>query len=265
MQKKYILSYSLKLLKSEATGRRDARKTSCVSEAAALATSDTYISQRASGSPLVAGAHGCESLFPTLGAGIHHPLLPQAGLQSLTFKNKTHTSSSSSPPPTPTQVPDLAPFCTRITTRRKQEVEQLLVAMCSIPAVLSLRSMGRDALLLLATGREVSTSVLVSHVDSVSLVQLSWYLGSMIASARLPPQPIGKIIQGAGAAAWCGLNSPRFASQQPPPLYPSADLSTAAPASASPSPADGVGGGGDGDGVGGAAIHRQQLTRTHPS
>lgn len=105
------------------------------------ATGDTYISQRASGSPLVAGAHGCESLFPTLGAGVHHPLLPQAGLQSLTFKNKTHTSSS---PPTPTQVPDLAPFCTRITIRRKQEVEQLLVAMCSIPAVFSLRSMGRD-------------------------------------------------------------------------------------------------------------------------
>lgn len=110
---------------------------------ATLATSDTYISQRASGSPLVAGAHGCESLLPTLGAGVHHPLLPQAGLQSLTFKNKTHTSSSS-PPPTPTQVPDQAPFCTRITTGRKQEVEQLLVAMCSVPAVLSLRSMGRD-------------------------------------------------------------------------------------------------------------------------
>lgn len=52
-----------------------------------------------------------------------------------------HTSSSSSS--TPTQVPDLAPFCTRIT---KQEVEQLLVAMCSIPAVLSLRSLGRDPL-----------------------------------------------------------------------------------------------------------------------
>ena len=39
-------------------------------------------------------------------------------------------------------------------------------------------------------GTGVSTSVLVSHVDSVSLVQLSLYLGSMIASARLPPQPI---------------------------------------------------------------------------
>lgn len=51
-------------------------------------------------------------------------------------------------------------------------------------------------LLLLATGRGVSTSVLVSHVDSVSLVQLSWYLGSMMASARLPPQPIEKTIQG---------------------------------------------------------------------
>lgn len=38
----------------------------------------------------------------------------------------------------------------------------------------------------------VSTSVLVSHVDSVSRVQLSWYLGSIIASARLPPQPIEK-------------------------------------------------------------------------
>lgn len=50
--------------------------------------------------------------------------------------------------------------------------------------------------LLLATGRGVSTSVLVSHVDSVSLVQLSWYLGSMMASARLPPQPIEKTIQG---------------------------------------------------------------------
>lgn len=50
--------------------------------------------------------------------------------------------------------------------------------------------------LLFATDRGVSTSVLVSHVDSVSRVQLSWYLGSIIASARLPPQPIGKIIHG---------------------------------------------------------------------
>lgn len=50
-----------------------------------LASGDTYVSQRASGSPLVVGAHGAESLFPTLGARVHHPLLPQAGLQSLTL------------------------------------------------------------------------------------------------------------------------------------------------------------------------------------
>lgn len=54
----------------------------------------------------------------------------------------------------------------------------------------------KPIILLLATGRGVSTSVLVSHVDSVSLVQLSWYLGSIMASARLPPHPIGKTIQG---------------------------------------------------------------------
>lgn len=35
----------------------------------------------------------------------------------------------------------------------------------------------------------MSVSVLVSHVDSVSLVQLSRYRGSR-ASVRLPPQPI---------------------------------------------------------------------------
>lgn len=48
---------------------------------------------------------------------------------------------------------------------------------------------------LLPFAKDASTSVFVSHVDSVSLVQLSWYLGSMIASARLPPQPIWKSIQ----------------------------------------------------------------------
>lgn len=69
----------------------------------------------------------------------------------------------------------------------------------------------RQKLLLFA--KEVSTSVLVSHVDSVSLVQLSWYLGSMIVSARLPPQPIGKIIQ--DRCSWRGLNTARFVSQQP--------------------------------------------------
>lgn len=45
----------------------------------------------------------------------------------------------------------------------------------------------------------------VSHVDSVSLVQLSWYLGSMIASARLPPQPIWKSIQVEAGAPRHGL------------------------------------------------------------
>lgn len=47
--------------------------------------SDTYISQGASGSPLVVGAGGSDGLLPTLGACVHHPLLPQAALQSFTF------------------------------------------------------------------------------------------------------------------------------------------------------------------------------------
>lgn len=49
------------------------------------APSDTYISDGAPGSPLVVGGGGCEGLLPTLGACVHHPLLPQAGLQSFTF------------------------------------------------------------------------------------------------------------------------------------------------------------------------------------
>lgn len=49
------------------------------------APSDTYISDGAPGSPLVVGGGGCEGLLPTLGARVHHPLLPQAGLQSFTF------------------------------------------------------------------------------------------------------------------------------------------------------------------------------------
>lgn len=48
-------------------------------------SSDTYVTQRASGSPLVVGASGCEGLLPTLGACVHHPLLLQAGLQRFTF------------------------------------------------------------------------------------------------------------------------------------------------------------------------------------
>lgn len=52
----------------------------------------------------------------------------------------------------------------------------------------------------------------MSHVDSVSLVQLSWYLGSMIASARLPPQPIWKSIQvEAGAPRHGSLGLPTAA------------------------------------------------------
>lgn len=46
------------------------------------APSDTYIAQGAPGSPLVVGAGGCEGLLPALGACVHHPLLPQTGLQS---------------------------------------------------------------------------------------------------------------------------------------------------------------------------------------
>lgn len=53
---------------------------------------------------------------------------------------------------------------------------------------------------LLPFTKDASASVFVSHVDSVSLVQLSWYLGSMIASARLPPQPIWRTIQVEAAA-----------------------------------------------------------------
>lgn len=87
-------------------------------------------------------------------------------------------------------------------------------------------------LLLFATGRGVSTSVLVSHVDSVSLVQLSWYLGSMIASARLPPQPIEIIIHGRCSWGWRGLKhgslcltasaaSPPWLSTKAPSVFPS--------------------------------------------
>lgn len=94
----------------------------------------------------------------------------------------------------------------------------------------------RRWILLFATGRGVSTSVLVSHVDSVSLVQLSWYLGSMIASARLPPQPIGKIIHGRCSCSWHGqththshthTHSAWLVSQQlqhPPPPPPTGSL-----------------------------------------
>lgn len=49
------------------------------------ATYDTYITQRASGSPLVVGARGRQGLLPTLGAGVDHPLLPQTDFQSFTF------------------------------------------------------------------------------------------------------------------------------------------------------------------------------------
>lgn len=73
--------------------------------------------------------------------------------------------------------------------------------------------------LLFGTETGGSTSVFVSHVDSVSLVQLSWYRGSIIASARLPPQPIEKTIHGRCSWRWhgskrgCG-NTVRFVSQQ---------------------------------------------------
>lgn len=111
------------------------------------------------------GAHGAESLFATLGARVHHPLLPQAGLQSLTLDKRTHGDHVRDEAQTGSWQPRVG-----VVVRQLSD-------------------------LLFATGTEVSTSVLVSHVDSVSLVQLSWYLGSMIASARLPPQPIGKTIQ----------------------------------------------------------------------
>lgn len=55
------------------------------------ATSDTYITQGAPGSPLVVGASGCEGLLPTLGACVHHPLLPQTGLQSFAFGQEFST------------------------------------------------------------------------------------------------------------------------------------------------------------------------------
>ena len=50
-----------------------------------LATSDTYITEGAPEFPLVVGASGGEGLLPTLGACVHHPLLPQTGLESFTF------------------------------------------------------------------------------------------------------------------------------------------------------------------------------------
>lgn len=63
--------------------------TSCSSPCANKDTTrNTYISQGASGSPLVVGAGGGDGLLPTLGACVHHPLLPQAGLQGFTFANQ---------------------------------------------------------------------------------------------------------------------------------------------------------------------------------
>lgn len=50
------------------------------------ATSDTYITKRASGSPLMVGAAGGEGLLPTLGARVHHPLLPYVGFQRFTYR-----------------------------------------------------------------------------------------------------------------------------------------------------------------------------------
>lgn len=213
---------------------------------ATLATSDTYISQRASGSPLVAGAHGRESLFPTLGAGVHHPLLPQTGLKSLTFKNKTHTSSSSSSP-TPTQVPDLAPFCTRITTRRKQEVEQLLVAMCSIPAVLPLRSMGRDeGDALTVRHRQRGVYVRVGEPRRFRLPGPALMVPRLDDRVR-PAPPTTHREDHPGGRCSCLMraklgSAPHSSSGSP--FLPPALQSIAAPASVSPSPADGVGGGG---------------------
>ena len=58
------------------------------SDISVLATSDTYFTKGTSGSPLVVGAGGGEGLLPTLGACVHHPLLPKTGLQSFTFREQ---------------------------------------------------------------------------------------------------------------------------------------------------------------------------------
>lgn len=77
------------------------------------------------------------------------------------------------------------------------EYHQRYLRKSAAPTVCTAKGAGRA---LLPFTKDASTSVFVSHVDSVSLVQLSWYLGSMIASARLPPQPIWRTIQVEAAA-----------------------------------------------------------------